>query len=140
MPWSSPDKIQESSWLIRDVFFGVPLDKAGIPSIMKGYVDVRDVARMVRHSVEHSGETNGERYILSAASGPAQSIADILREAFPKRRGIIHEGTPGKGYLPGYAFPKELGVDGGKARKLLGEYLPWELTVVDAAKSLEHLL
>ncbi|OIW26305.1 NAD(P)-binding protein [Coniochaeta ligniaria NRRL 30616] len=140
VPYPSPDKVQESAWMLRDVFFGVELDKAGLPSAMKGYVDVRDVARFVKYSVEHPAETDGERYILSAVSGPAQSVADILREAYPERRGIIQEGTPGQGYnLPGYTFPKDRVVDGGKARKLLGAYLPWEQTVVDTAKAFEHL-
>lgn len=128
-------------WLIRDVFFGVPLEEAGVPSALRGYVDVRDVARLIKYSVEHPSETNGERYILAAVNGPAQSVADILREAYPDRRNVIHEGTPGQGYnLPGYTFPKERGVDASKSRKLLGAYLPWEQTVVDTAKSFEHLL
>lgn len=127
--------------LIWDVFSGRSLDEAGVPSALKGQVDVRDVARFVTFSVEHPDQTNGERYILASANGPAQSVADILREAYPDRRDTIQKGTPGEGYiLPGYTFPKELRVDASKASKAMGPYIPWNKTVLDTARSMEHLL
>jgi hypothetical protein len=92
-------------------------------------------------SVQHPDKTDGERYILSACYGPAQSVADILRKAYPDRRGIIQEGQPGTGYLPGYKFPKVSVVDGSKVTRTMGqEYIPWEQTVLDTAKSFEPLL
>lgn len=130
----------ESLWLIYDILSGKPLDQSGLPSPAYSYVDVRDVARFIEFSVEHPEQTDGERYILAAANGPAQSVADILREAYPERRDVIQEGNPGQGYLPGYAWPKERGVDGSKARKLFGAYIPWQKTVVDTARAFEHLL
>jgi nucleoside-diphosphate-sugar epimerase len=134
--------MSESLWMIYDVAAGNPLDKAGLPLPYHSYVDVRDVARLFTYSVEHPDETDGQRYILAAANGPPQSVADILREALPAgRRDVIQEGTPGKGYLPGYAWDAAAGpvVDNTKARKVLGAFIPWETTVVDTAKSFEHL-
>ena len=107
---------------------------------MKGFVDVRDVARMVRFSVEHPGQTDGERYILASASSPGQAVADIPRAAYPDRRGVIREGTPGEGVFPGYAFHEGRGrVDGSKASGAMGAYMPWERTVLGTARSMEHL-
>ena len=64
-------------------------------------VDVRDVAQLLRYSVENPEETNGERYIASSSSSHPQAIADILREEFKadaKTLARILEVTPGKGY------------------------------------------
>jgi nucleoside-diphosphate-sugar epimerase len=134
--------MSESLWMLYDVLAGKDLDKAGLPAPSYSYVDVRDVARMIEYGVMHPGETNGERYILAAVNGPPQSVADILREALPEKRHVVQEGTPGKGYLPRYAFDVSSGraVDNGKSRMALGAYTPWEKTVVDSARSFEHLL
>lgn len=140
VPLDSPSRIHESFQLIWDVFTGKALDASG-HGAYRGYVDVRDIAQFVVFSAEHPEKTDGERYILASSYGPAQSVADILRKAFPERKDIIQEGTPGQGYLPGYKFPKVHVADGTKAAKAMGrEYTPWEKTVVDTAESLKSLL
>ena len=142
VPYSSPEKVHESLWQWRDLLLGVPVEKAGLPSPRKGYVDVRDVARLTQYAIEHTDETDGERYIAcSVGHGPTQSVADILREAVPEWRERIDVGKPGEGYiLPGYVHSPTTGVDGSKAEKVLGAYIPWEKTVIDTARSLEHLI
>jgi nucleoside-diphosphate-sugar epimerase len=141
VPYSSPSKINGSVFQIWNVLIGDLLEQAGLPSIRKGFVDVRDVARFVKYSIELAEQIDGERYILCTANGPAQSVADILRKAYPDRRDVIQEGKPGHGHImPGYAFTKERGMDRSKASKAMGPYIPWEKTVLDTAKSLEHFL
>ena len=72
---------------------------------------------------------------------PVQAFADILREAFPDRRGIIQEGTPGVGYKPGYASLTPQSIDSSKAVKATGQaWTPFETTVLDTAKAYEKLL
>ncbi len=106
-----------------------------------GFVDVRDVARITVWAVEHPEKANGERYITSAAHGPTQAIADILRKAYPDRDDIIEKGTPGEGYLPGYKYPTSLNYDGSKATRATGQdYIPFEKTVLDTAEALKHIV
>lgn len=106
-----------------------------------GCVDVRDVGRLVVFGVEHPDVANGQRYIAASAYGPPQAIADILRETYPERRGLIQEGKPGEGYEIGYDFPKKLVYDGNKTVRNTGvEWTPFYKTVVDTARSLEKLL
>ncbi|KAK0713688.1 hypothetical protein B0T26DRAFT_742245 [Lasiosphaeria miniovina] len=138
----SPSGINFTSRTIWDVLAGVPLAEAGLAGLFHGFVDVRDVGRMVAFSVAHPEKTDGERFLLASHYGPAQSIADILRRQYPERAAIIHEGTPGEGYfLPGYIYPKGFRQDGTKATRVSGQdYIPWEKTVVDMAEKLKPLL
>lgn len=106
-------------------------------------VDVRDVAQLLRYTIEHPTETNGERYIASAAVNHPQAVADILREELKsdtKALSRIFEGTPGKGYTKDYQHIDGQGgfeVDSSKARKLLeaGEWIPYQKSVIDTAKT-----
>lgn len=60
---------------------------------------------MTEWAASHSDIAGGERYIVGGNDnvGVPQAAADVLRKAYPDRRDIIKEGTPGEGYLPGYA-------------------------------------
>ena len=137
----SPDKLGETVSFIWDVFSGKPLDQSGVPGAFYAYVDVRDVARLVVFGVEYAEKADAERIIASAAYAPPQAAADILRNAYPDRRSIIHEGTPGDGYYPDYHYPEAAVLDGSKAVRLTGQdYIPWEKTVLDAAKAFERYL
>jgi len=137
----SQKHIGETYQLPADVYLGKKLEESGLPTASAGYVDVRDVARLVIFGVEHPEKADGERFILAAAAAPAQTVADILREKYPERRGIIQEGTPGVGYEKGYKFPKRLVYDGSKAVKFTGqEYIPWDKTVVDTIEKLRPIL
>jgi nucleoside-diphosphate-sugar epimerase len=111
-------------------------------------VDVRDVAQLLRYCIEHSVETDGERYIASAAANHPQAIADILRERLKddkKSLARIPEGTKGKGYSADYERIDEQGgihVDSSKARKLLegSNWLPYQQSVIDTAESFAGLV
>jgi nucleoside-diphosphate-sugar epimerase len=105
-------------------------------------VDVRDVAALVLYPIEHPEETDGERYIASSAAGHPQAIADILRREFPEARSRIVEGAPGKGYKKGYEADESqtTPVDSSKGRKLLGEWIAYEKSVVDTARQFAHLV
>ncbi|KAK4150249.1 hypothetical protein C8A00DRAFT_18189 [Chaetomidium leptoderma] len=138
---SSLDKVNITTKNISDVFAGVPLDQAGIPGSHHIFVDIRDVARAVVFAVDHLEKTNNERFILASFASPQQAVANILRKAFPERAHIIEEGTPGEGYLPGYAFPKHRVYDGTKITRVTGQdYISWEKTVVDAAEMFKRLV
>jgi nucleoside-diphosphate-sugar epimerase len=138
---ATPDKLNETTSFVWDVFSGKPLDQVGLGPVFYGYVDVRDVARVVVFGVEHSEKTDGERFILSAVYAPPQAAADILRKAYPERRNIIQEGTPGQGYEKDFSFPSSRVYDGSKTVRVTGQnYIPWETTILDMAKGFERYL
>lgn len=128
------------------IFTGAPLKESALshllPGMLDSYVDVRDVARMILWGVEHPEEADGERYILASWYGPSQSMADILREKYRDRAGIIQKGHPGEGYVAGYGFPENGEIyDSGKAKRATGqEWMSWEETVVDTVERLKGLL
>lgn len=127
--------------MIWNVFAGEPLEKAAIPGVYQGYVDVRDVARLVLFAVENTDKTDNERFILARYYCPPQAVADILRKSYPGRSGIIEEGRFREGYNKGYEWPGRIAYDGSKVVRVTGsEYTPWETTVVDTAESLRHLV
>ncbi len=136
------DNINFTTRIITNVYSGVPLANAGIPGATPGYVDIRDVARLVVFGVEHPDKANNERFIAASTYAVTQGVADILRKAYPERSGIIEEGNPGEGYLPDHSFPKDgLVHDGSKAVKVTGQaYIPWEQTVVDTIEKLKAIL
>lgn len=136
---SSLDRIGETYALMANVYLGKPLEESGISGGSSGYVDVRDVARLVIFGAENPETVDEERYIAASANSPPQAVADILRRAYPDR-GVIKEGTPGVGYAEGYKF-EGMVYDGSKAVKVTGkEWIPWEKTVVDTVEKLRPLL
>ncbi|KAF6829912.1 nad dependent epimerase [Colletotrichum plurivorum] len=139
VPWPSADKIVVSCKYIYDIMNGGEL--VGPAPEWDWWVDVRDVARLFVYGFEHAGEADGERYLLSTNWGHPQAMSDILRPAYPQLE--IREGEPGKGYLPGWKAPPEIvrDMDGSKAlRALGGEYVTFERSLLDMAKSFEPLL
>ena len=143
---SSAESIPFTTRIITDVYSGVSLETAGIPAAFPGaypgYVDIRDVARLVVFGVEHPEKADNERFIAVSAAGSNQDVADILRKAYPERASIIQEGKPGEGYLPDHSFPKTGAVyDGSKAARVTGQaFIPWEQTVLDTVESLKAVL
>lgn len=125
-----------------EVYLGKPIDKAGFPGAFHGYVDVRDVARLVVFAIDRPDKANNERFIAASSYAPAQAHADILRKAFPERAAIIDKGTPGEGYTAGtYAFPKNKVYDGTKAVRFTGQdYIPLEQSVLDTIDKLKSIL
>jgi len=139
---SAAANINLTTRIITSVYSGVPLAQAGIPGAHPGYVDIRDVARLVVFGVEHPEKANNERFIAASAYVQPQGVADVLRREFPERAGIIEEGTPGEGYPRDFSFPKDgIVYDGTKAVRATGqEYIPWEQTVLDTIASLKSVL
>lgn len=139
---SSPDNINPTTRITTNVYSGVPLAQSGIPGAYPGYVDIRDVARLVVFAVQHPEKANNERFIAASAYALPQGIADILRKAYPEREGIIEEGKPGEGYPSDYSFPRDGVVyDGSKAVRVTGQgYIPWEKTVLDTVEKLKAIL
>ncbi|TGJ82431.1 hypothetical protein E0Z10_g6345 [Xylaria hypoxylon] len=139
---SSPEGIVATSSFIWKVFSGQDFPKG--PAGYGSHVDVRDVARMTEWAASHPEIASGERYILGGDGniGVPQAAADVLREAYPDRRNIIKEGTPGEGYRPGYAIdPEGLNISGSKAIKATGQgWIPYDKLVLDAAKLFEGFL
>ena len=75
--------------------------KTVAPAIAGGaYVDVRDTATIFAFAVDHPDLVNGKRLPVVGGYGATQALVDILRSAYPERRGIIPVGTPEAGYDP----------------------------------------
>ncbi|KAK3314275.1 hypothetical protein B0H66DRAFT_568139 [Apodospora peruviana] len=142
VPPASVDQINFTTKPIFQVLAGTPLDEAHVvKTSYPAYVDVRDVARLVVFGIEHPEKAGGERFLAAAHYGPPQAVADILRNQYPDRAGVIAEGTAGDGYLPGYKFPKKMVFDGSKVVKLTGQdYIPLEQTVIDLAEQTKGLI
>lgn len=133
---SSPDAVSGTAGFIFAILAGLD-----VPAAMANpwWVDVRDVARLVTFCLDNPTITDGERYLLIAAYGAQQAAADILQKAYPQ--GKVKEGNPGEGYLPGFKSPGDQQFDASKAVKTTGmEYIPYEQSVLDTAKSFEPLL
>ncbi|KAI9830862.1 MAG: hypothetical protein M1826_004291 [Phylliscum demangeonii] len=105
-------------------------------------VDVRDVSAIHIRCGEYPRDSDGHRFIASAAYYSAQATADILRKHYPARRDIIPEGHPGQGYQPDYRKPADkYGFDGTKAARAVGlTYIPVEQMILDTAKAMEKFL
>ncbi|KAF1973563.1 NAD(P)-binding protein [Bimuria novae-zelandiae CBS 107.79] len=147
IPPKSPAEVGGTVKPVFDIFSGNPWPPADAPIVagLGHIVDVRDVAAQTEYAIAHPKEVDGERYISYASVATAQSIADILRKAFPEAMGRIAEGTPGQGYNKDYTLfdkTKEQDIDGSKGKKLLpgGEYIPHEQSIIDTAKNLAHLV
>ena len=139
---STSQAVGETIKPIWDIFSGVPHDAAG--AALGFTVDVRDLASLLTYFVSHPKETNGERYIAKSSHSVAQSVADVLRNAFPDALSRIVEGVKGQGYKADYQVDPEtqVEVDSSKAKKLLdgGEWIGFEKSVVDTAKSFVGLI
>jgi nucleoside-diphosphate-sugar epimerase len=133
----SPEKIHETTVSIWNSLSGKEIDSN--PASTRPMVDVRDVARLHVYAIEHGDKANGERYLAVSGFTAAQAIADILNKHYPERKGIIQVGTPGKGYPADYK--SGVPVDSTKAVKATGQdWIPYEKTVLDAAKVFEQFL
>lgn len=105
------------------------------------YVDVRDVASIFAFAVDHPELVNGKRLPVVAGYGPNQAVMDVLRSAYPERRGVILEGTPGKGYRS--QDWKATGETASFSSKLVEdmtgiEWIPFDRSIRDTARSFEH--
>ena len=91
-------------------------------------------------AVENAKKCDEERFIACGGRFAEQAIADILRKKYPDRE--IEKGNPGEGYLPDYSYPKDgFAFSGRKIVEYTGvEYLPYEQSVLEAAKAFEIYL
>jgi nucleoside-diphosphate-sugar epimerase len=145
---SSPDKLNITLQPTYSIFTGGAIP----PSIGSGsFVDVRDVAFCHFWAYEHPKEADGERFIASQGFGPPQALADVLREAYPDRRGIIQVGKPGEGYVgynaetgvvEGVEYPAGgIRVSGAKAEKVMGlKYRGFKESLLETTKVMEKYL
>ncbi|KAF2685775.1 NAD(P)-binding protein [Lentithecium fluviatile CBS 122367] len=141
-PPTTPIAISETIQPIWTIFSGAPHPPAAAG--LGFTVDVRDIASLLSYFISHPKGTDGERYIAKSAYSTSQSIADVLRKAFPDAVGRIVEGAKERGYRADYQADGEtqVDVDSGKARKLLesGEWIGYEKSVVDTTKSFVGLV
>lgn len=137
---------------IHDIFHGSPIPD--FSPIRSTFVDVRDVAELVVKSIQKDlltarggGNTptagaEEERYLLvgnsSSDSEPPvspQKMADVLRDEYPERKGIIQEGTPGQTY-PDMTYK----FNASKAKTLLGrEWIGFKQSVLDSVDAFQRL-
>ena len=104
------------------------------------FADVRDVAKLHIWAMENPEVANRQRYIAVAGQGNPQKVIDILRKRYPERQDRILLGNPGVEDLNDDSF-KVGGYSSAKAEKAAHvEWIGFEKTVVDSAKSLETWL
>ncbi|EEA21883.1 hypothetical protein TMatcc_008693 [Talaromyces marneffei ATCC 18224] len=138
----NPEDLNATAKVVWTVFSGqeIPPPLGGLNYA----VDVRDVARLMLFAVQEKEKASDQRFITASGVRSHQAVADVLREAYPDRRDIIKEGSPGEGYLPDYSVPKDgpgVKVDNSKAVRLTGkEWITPKQSIVDAAKALERYL
>ncbi len=131
-----PKDINETVRDIYTILSGAPIPPTKGTGTM---VDVRDIARLLVFAVEHPEKMDGERYLAASAAGHSQAVADILRKAYPDRRSIIQEGTPGEGYASDHSISAY--IDSSKAVKTTGvPFIGLEESVLAAAKAFEIFL
>lgn len=142
VPATSPDKINFTTHFIYDVLEGsTPLDKILAPGFFPGFVDIRDVARLVVFAIDQPEKASGERFLLASAYSPLQAVADIIRDKYPQFRDRVQEGTLGEGYTKGFTFPEAQRYDGSKATRVTGQdYIPWQKTITDSVEAFKGLL
>ncbi|KAK6069331.1 NAD dependent epimerase/dehydratase [Seiridium cupressi] len=138
----SPEKIATTNAFIWQVFSG-QYYPAG-PTGYGHHVNVRDGARLQVFVVESPEVLNGQRIIVGGrtAFGVPQAVADILREAYPDRKHIIKEGTPGQDCSPsGESVAGWADLGSSKAVKATGQdWILYKKMVFDAAKMFERFL
>ncbi|KAI9775117.1 MAG: hypothetical protein M1839_001428 [Geoglossum umbratile] len=141
---STPTHLNETVRPIYDFLTSTTPD-GDVPARVStgGYVDVRDVATSHIWALEHPSISDGHRYIASAGLGPPQAIVDILRDAYPDRKGIP-VGTPGEGYITRSFDWVEGGValSAKRLEEAMGGY-KWILldqSILDTAKYMERYL
>jgi len=140
---ADPRRVSESARVVLDVLAGADGDLQAGDYALRAAVHVGDVARLFRWVVENAAAADGQRFIAAnGQAGNGQAIADILREAYPERRGVIKEGEPGKGYAPGFAFTADgINFDNSKATKATGiKWIPYKETILETAKAFEKYL
>jgi nucleoside-diphosphate-sugar epimerase len=145
-PLYLPTPLSSLSMRVRDihnVLLGGPIPAFDSP-VRGTFVDVRDVAELVLRSVEmdlsrsshgkEPGDDNDdgvftrERYLLVGQSGVSpKAMAELLREGFPERRGVIR--------TSGEAGEVTWGFDASTAGRLLGrEWTGFRESVIDSAR------
>ncbi|KAM7192330.1 hypothetical protein V8F20_008921 [Naviculisporaceae sp. PSN 640] len=147
---SSIPSINFTTKFIFDVLSGTtPLSDLSRILTFPGFVDIRDVARMVVFSISEPEKADNQRFLLANAYSPVQAVADIIREKYPEYRDRVQVGTPGEGYFKTvgengialYDYPPERRYNGRKAVEVSGQdYIPWEQTIVHGVEAFKHLL
>ncbi|KAH8680630.1 NAD dependent epimerase/dehydratase [Xylariales sp. PMI_506] len=138
----APEDISGTSKFIYDILAGQDFPPAERRVGYGAYVDVRDVARLAVFAVEHPDVADKQRYLSVSSWVHPQGVADVLRKSYPDRANIIKEGSAGQGYTPGFKLPVEgLQYDWKTVVDATGtDLIPFEKTIVDAAKVYETLL
>lgn len=105
------------------------------------FIDVRDVAKTLTWAATTRDVSDGQRYIVASFQGHGQAVADILWKDAPEIVQGFDKGNPGVGYSADYSPNGDFGwADARKIAKATGfEWIPYEQSVVDSAKSLLHL-
>lgn len=111
------------------------------PEAAGAYVDVCDVAAVCLFAVEHPDFVAGKQFPVIAGRGPPHTVADILREHYPERQGIIPEGTKGAGYRRDwrregspFSFSSKLTED-----TMHIEWIPFDKSVLDTAECFQSI-
>lgn len=134
-----PEELNDTVKTIWDIFAG-KTKTIPEPIAAGAYVDVRDVAAVCLFAVEHPDLVAGKRFPVVAGQGPPQAVADILREHYPERQGIIPEGTKGAGYRRDWKWE---GSPFSFSSKLIEDtmhikWIPFDKSVLDTAECFQR--
>lgn len=139
-PPANPDDLNMTIKPVWGVFSGAYGDCALPPVIGTGsIIDVRDVSAMHIWCAENPSRSNGQRYLITNGRATPQAIADVLRKAYPDRKGLPAE-IPEKDYVADYSWPKGgVSIQETKAKGALErDFIGFEKSIIDTVEAFEH--
>lgn len=123
------------------ILSGAYPDDHGLPPMIGtgSIIDVRDVSALHIWCAENPSKSNGQRYLLTNGRATPQAIADILRRAYPDRKGLPAE-NPEKDYEADYSWPKAgMSFQETKAKDVLGrDFIGFEKSILDTVEAFER--
>lgn len=96
--------------------------------LITGYLDIN----WDKTSDALLSDLKDQRVLASTAGFTAQTIADILNENVPELKGKLPVGKPGSGNDLAIGAP----LDNSKAKKLIGELIPFKTCVLDSVNQI----
>ena len=140
-PPSNPDDLNMTIKPVWEIFSGAYPDDIGLPPPIGtgSVIDVRDVSALHIWCAENPSESNGQRYLVTNGRATPQAIADVLRRAYPDRKGFPAD-NPEKDYEADYSWGQQgMSIDETKAKSALErDLIGFETSVLDTAEAFER--
>lgn len=140
-PPANPDDLNMTIKPVWEIFSGACADDHGLPATIGtgSVIDVCDVSAIHIWCAEHPSESDGQRYLVTNGRATPQAIADVLRRAYPDRKGFPAD-HPEKDYEADYLWsPHGMSIDASKAKSALErDFIGFETSVLETAKAFER--